>query len=215
MALFSFRILRKELNKNMLIVVFMSGGLLPEPGGHDWPQPEQDRARLPQPRSGARRLLTTKSESLWRIQPSPAKHLCHAANMKECHSLIWDFPATRSDIYRIKWAKKSTNIFQWREGGRRRLGWGGWSRWRHELFCTGSVFMLSLWHQEHLARASSARRVVTSNGLLSASQGDYLCTISGSLWSLCDNSILSRLHGGTGWVPWAVAFPRGAYATEI
>lgn len=125
MALFSFRILRTELNKNMLIVVFMSGGLLPEPGGHDWPQPEQDRARLPQPRSGARRLLTTKSESLWRIQPSPAKHLCHAANMKECHSLIWDFPATRSDIYRIKWAKKSTNIFQWREGGRRRLGWGG------------------------------------------------------------------------------------------
>lgn len=68
--------------------------------------------------------------------------------------------------------------------------WGG-NRWKQELFCIRPVFMLSLWHQERLAMASSALRVVTSNRLLRASQGDYLCTISGSLWSLCDNSILS------------------------
>ena len=91
------------------------------------------------------------------------------------------------------------------------LGGGGgwWFRWKQELLCIRSFFMRSLWHQEHLAVASSAPRAVTSNGLLRASQGDYLCTISGSLWSLCDNSILSWLHSGGGWVPWAVAFPRG------
>lgn len=91
------------------------------------------------------------------------------------------FAATLLDIYRIRWAKKSTNMLRWKEE----------NRWKHELFCIRSVFMLSLWHQEHLALASSAPRVVTSNGLLRASRGDYLCTISGSLWSLCDNSILS------------------------
>lgn len=75
--------------------------------------------------------------------------------------------------------------------------------------------ILSFWHQEHLALASSALLVLTSNGLLRALQGDYLCTISESLWSLCDNGILSWLPLQCRWVPWAVAFPRGACAIEI
>lgn len=57
------------------------------------------------------------------------------------------------------------------------VGGGG----KQELFHIRSVLAPSLWHQEHLAPASSAPRLLTSNGLLRASQGDYLCTISGSL----------------------------------
>lgn len=51
--------------------------------------------------------------------------------------------------------------------------------------------ILSFWHQQHLALVSSVLLVLTSNGLLRALQGDYLCTITESLWSLCDNGILS------------------------
>lgn len=156
-----------------------TGSFRPELSGHDW---LRDPARLLRRRT-ARRHQPAKSETLWRIEHfTPAKHLCRTVNMKKCHTLIWDSPPLSSDIYRIKWAKKSTNILRWKGGG---------NRWKQELFCIRSVFMLSLWHQEHLAVAYSAPRVVTSNGLLRASQGDYLCTISGSLWSLCDNSILS------------------------
>lgn len=46
----------------------------------------------------------------------------------------------------------------------------GENRWKQELFYIRSVFMLSLWHQEHLALASLALRLLTSNGLFRASQ---------------------------------------------
>lgn len=80
------------------------------------------------------------------------------------------------DIYHIIQAQKSINI--------REKNW-----WK--LFYIRSVAYFLFWLQEHLVLASSALLVLTSNGLLRALQGDYLCTISESLWSLCDNGILS------------------------
>ena len=189
MALFSFHILHKELNKNMLIVVSSHAEL------------QQQQQQQPPPWSQrlvmidlCRTCAGSHSAPHWEMFPdseewSTLENSAFASKtcVSHCEHEEMSPPDLRSaatllDIYRMKWAQKSTNIFRWK---RRK------NRWKQGLFCIRSVFMLSLWHHEHLAVASSAPRVVTSNGLLRASQGDYLCTISRSLWSLCDNSILS------------------------
>lgn len=90
---------------------------------------------------------------------------------------------------------------------------------KQEIFCNGSVLLFfhlaSVTVSSSFCSAMTTVCVVTSNGLLRGLHGDYLCTISASLWSLCDNSILRNLGSGRGWVPWAVSFLWGAHATEI
>lgn len=179
MALFSFHIL--FLNENMLMVVVSDAELHLQPHhwsrSRDWPQQNQTQLC---------------SFTWWSITWQQTLKLSGEFSFLQLHICVtlWTevshpdlrFAATLIVIYRIKHAQKSINIFR---------GKGEKNRWKQELFYIRSVFVLSLRHQEHLTLASSAPRVVTSNGLLRALQGDYLCTISGSLWSLCDNSILS------------------------
>lgn len=154
-----------------------TSSFIPEVSGHDWPLQSQTQLcsvtlwgvtwqqRLKH--SGEFRFHQLNiCVTLWtRRSVTPWSEIC-------CHS------------YRYLPHEKSSKV-------NKHIQRDGENRWKQELFYIRSVFMLSLWHQEHLALASSAPRLVTSNGLLRASQGDYLCTISGSLWSLCDNSILS------------------------
>lgn len=105
----------------------------------------------------------------------PAEHLCHKLNTETCHiwirhlvPLSWYLPHhTSSKVNKHSGEKLVKTVL-------------------HQVCC-----ILYFWHQEHLVLASSALLVLTSNGLLRALQGDYLCTISESLWSLRDNGILS------------------------